>query len=376
MIWVAAALVTGSIVYCILTVIAARRYLAVQPPPAMARPPVSVLKPLAGAEERLEANLRSFFEQDYPDFEILFAVRNEDDPAVEVACRLQARYPAVPSRLLVVGEPPYPNAKVWSLDHMLRAARHSLVVMSDSDIRVACDFLSRVAAEFADPKLGLASCPYRAVPGRGFWSKLEAIFMNTQFLGGVLAARMLEGMKFALGPTIAARRQVLAESGGFDRLKDYLAEDFVMGKFVAEARHGVILSSQVIEHHITGGELRENLAHRLRWCRSTRRSRPKGYAGELFTMPVPLALLLIAVDPAWWPLAAAALALRALAAWACASWVLHDPLTRRHWWLVPLQDLLAFALWLAGFFGNTIHWRGRRYYLRRDGRFELIESRT
>ena len=178
---------------------------------------------------------------------------------------------------------------------MKSAARYELLVMSDSDIRATPDMLATLAAEFADPRVGLATCPYRAVPGRGFWSTLEAIGMNTQFLGGVLVARMLEGMKFALGPTIAARKSVLDQMGGFDRLKDYLAEDFVMGKFAAELGHRVLLSSYVIEHHIGSQDFAANFRHRLRWARSTRRSRPAGYAGELFTMPLPPALLLLGV---------------------------------------------------------------------------------
>ena len=244
------ALVAGSLVYCVLTIVAAIRYRAVVPPPLRAAAPVSVLKPLAGVDDGLEENLRSFFEQQYPEFEILFAVRNPDDPAIGVAEQLRARYPRIPSRLIVTGEPPYPNAKVFSLDRMLAAARHDLLVMSDSDIRVTPDMLATVAAEFQDPSLGLATCPYRAVPGRSLWSTLEAVGLNTEFIGGVLVARMLDGMKFALGPTIAARRETLARIGGFDAVKDYLAEDFVMGKLAAERGWGVILSSYVIEHRI------------------------------------------------------------------------------------------------------------------------------
>lgn len=367
-----AALVTGSAVYCVLTVIAARRYLAVKPPPLREPYPVSVLKPCAGFEPELESNLRTFFEQDYPAFELLFAVRTPGDGAVPVIEKLRAEYPRVPSRLILVGEPPYANAKVWSLDQMKREAACDVLVMSDSDIRVEPGFLRTIAAEFQDARLGVATCPYRAAPAESLWSTLEALGINTQFLGGVLTARMLEGMRFALGPTIAARKSTLDAIGGFDRLKDYLAEDFVMGAFAVEAGHGVILSSAVIEHHIGGHGFAENLKHRLRWCRSTRRSRPAGYVGELFTMPVPLALALVTWAPSWWPLAAAALALRAMSAWACAGWVLRDPLTARSWWLLPTQDVLAFALWIAGFFGNTILWRGRRYRLNKDGTFEHI----
>jgi ceramide glucosyltransferase len=366
------ALLTGSLVYCVLTIVAAVRYRRVRPPQLKAAVPISILKPLAGAEEDLEGNLRSFFEQRYPTFEILFAVRHAADPAVAVVERLQACYPAVPSRLTVTGEPPYPNAKVYSLDRMLAAARYDLVVMADSDIRVNPDMLSTIAAEFQDEKLGMSTCPYRVVPGNSVWSTLEALALNTEFLSGVLVARMLDGMKFALGPTIAARRETLLRIGGFDAVKDYLAEDFVMGKLAAECGYGVILSSYVIEHRIGAQSFAANLRHRLRWNRSTRRSRPAGYVGQVFTHPLPLALLLVALSPAWWPLLAVTAVLRAAAAWATAGQVLHDPLTRRLWWLVPLQDIAGLLVWCAGFFGNTILWRGRKYWLLRDGRFELV----
>jgi len=366
-----ALLVAGSLVYCVLTIVAAVRYRGVRTPPLRHRAPISILKPLAGIDDGLQENLRTFFEQEYTDFEILFAVRTPDDPAIAVVERLRARYGSVPSRLIVTGEPPYPNAKVYSLDRMLEAARHDLLVMSDSDTRVTPDMLAVIAAEFQDTTLGLATCPYRAVPGRSFWSTLEAVGLNTEFIGGVLVARMLDGMKFALGPTIAARRATLAGIGGFDAVKDFLAEDFVMGNLAAARGDGVILSSYVIEHHIGAQTLTANLRHRLRWNRSTRRSRPAGYVGQLFTNPLPLALLLWAVKPEWWPAAAAALLLRAVAGWATAGYVLRDRLTARLFFLVPLQDLLSFAMWLAGFFGNTILWRGRKYYLRADGRFEL-----
>ena len=367
------AVVAGSIVYSLLTLIAAKDYLGQANRLLRSlQQPISVLKPLSGAEDQLEQNLRTFFLQQYENFEILFAVRHANDPAVAVVEKLRAEYPAVSVRLILTGEPPYPNAKVYSLDLMKSAARYELLVMSDSDIRATPDMLATLAAEFADPRVGVATCPYRAVPGRGLWSTLEALGMNTQFLGGILVARMIEGMKFALGPTIAARKSVLDQLGGFDRLKDYLAEDFVMGKFADELGHRVLLSSYVIEHHIGGDDFAGNITHRLRWARSTRRSRPAGYAGELFTMPLPLALLLWAWAPALWPVAAMAVLLRAASAWACAGWVLHDRLTARRWWLLPMQDAMAFLIWMAGFFGNHIVWRGRRYLLHPDGRFEPV----
>jgi len=365
-------LVIGSLVYCVLTIVAAFRYTAVHAPELWSSPQISVLKPLSGVDDGLEENLRSFFRQDYSNFEILFAVRTPKDPAVPVVERLCAEFPAVASTLLVTGEPPYPNAKVFSLDNMLAVAKHDLIVMSDSDIRVDSTFLTTMAAEFQDPELGLATCPYRAVPGHSFWSTLEAVGLNTEFIGGVLVARMLDGMKFALGPTIAARRETLERIGGFDALKDYLAEDFVMGKLAAEEGFGVILSSYVIEHRIGAQAFGPNMRHRLRWNRSTRRSRPMGYIGQVFTNPLPPALLLWATNPEWWPLLLATAVLRAAAAWATAGVVLHDGLTARQWYLVPLQDVASFVCWAAGFFGNTILWRGRKYYLQPDGRFEPV----
>ncbi len=366
-------LLLGSLVYCVLTVLAARSYLSIRPPELHTPPPISVLKPLSGLDEGLEENLRSFFEQEYPEFEILFAVHRADDPAAAVVEKLRREFPRRPSaRLIVTGEPPGPNAKVFSLQHMMAEARHGLLVMSDSDVRATPQMLERIACEFQDQRVGLVTCPYRAVPGQSIWSRLEAIGMNTEFLGGVLVARMLEGMKFALGPTIAARREVLERMGGFEHLKDYLAEDFVMGKLAAEMGYVVLLSSYVIEHRIGSQKFGTNLRHRLRWARSTRRSRPLGYWGQVFTNPLALALLLWALQPWAWPLVLLTVMFRAVAAWAVAGWVLSDPLTRRRWWLVPVQDVVSFCVWVAGFFGNTILWRGRRCYVSLDGRFKLV----
>jgi ceramide glucosyltransferase len=369
--WILIALTAGAAIYSLLSIFAALRFLAMRRPAPSSLEPISILKPLAGLDLGLESNLRTCFEQDYPAFEILFAVRDAEDPSIAIVQKLRDEYPNVPTRLLIVGEPPYPNAKVFSLDCMLAAAANDLVVMSDSDIRVDRHLLRTVAAEFQNPELGIATCPYRAVAGPSFWSRIEAIGMNTEFLAGILVARMLEGMHFAVGPTIAARRSALASIGGFDRLKDYLAEDFVMGKFAAEAGHGVILSSCVVEHHIGGTDFVHNAAHRLRWTRSTRRSRPWGYAGQLFTMPLPLAIALVSIDASYWPFALAAVAIHFIAAYVVSARVLG---VRLNWLLLPVEDLAVFCFWVAGFFGKTIIWRGRRYRLHPDGRFSLITA--
>jgi ceramide glucosyltransferase len=361
----------GSLVYSLLQIAAALSYLSVRPRTLESAEPMSILKPLAGLDLELESNLRTFFEQKYLAFEILFAVRSESDPAVPVVQRLRQEYSKIPTRLVITGEPPYPNAKVYSLEQMLKAAANDLVVMSDSDVRVTPDMLRTVAAEFQDEHLGVATCPYRAMSGPSLWSRLEATGMNTDFWGSALVARMLEGMRFAVGPTIAARRRVLDSIGGFGRLKDYLAEDFVLGKMAAESGHGVILSSYVIEHHIGSETLEENIVHRLRWMRSTRRSRPAGYVGQLFTMPFPLALLVCLAWPSWWPVLPIAVVVRALAAYAVSSKVLQ---ARLNWLLLPVEDVMGFCFWIMGCFGNTIFWRGRHYRLDADGKFELISS--
>src|SRR5579872_4405336 len=334
-----ACILAGSLVYCVLVLLAVRGYLAQANGAPGEAIPISVLKPLAGADLGLEENLRSFFEQEYPDFEILLAVRSEQDSAVPVVQRLQAEFPAVRSRLIVTGEPPYPNAKVYSLDRMLAESAHEVVVMSDSDIRVERSFLHNVAAEFANPGIALSTCPYLGIGGPRFWSRLEAEGMNTEFLGGLLVARMIEGVKFAVGPTIIARKSMLAAIGGFDRLKDYLAEDFMMGKLAAELGYGVILSRNVVEHRIGSQDLRSNFIHRIRWNRSTRRSRPAGYVGQLFTNPLPIALLTVGVQPAWWPLLIPVVLVRAAAAWATSKIVLD---CRPHWLRVAFQDILSF----------------------------------
>jgi ceramide glucosyltransferase len=364
-------MVAGSLVYAMLTIIAAAVYRRVSPPQLRHRVPISILKPLAGVDEGLEANLRSFFAQQYGEFEILFAVHDAADPAIALVDKLRREFPAVPTQLIVSGDPPYPNAKVYSLDRMLQAARHEIVVMGDSDVRVSPRLLEILAREFQDERVGLITCPYRAVAGRSLWSEMEAVFMNTEFLGGVLVARLLNGMDFALGPTIAVRKSALAQIGGFDFLKDYLAEDFVMGNRVAASGWRVLLSSEVIEHRIGSEKFAPNLRHRLRWLRSTRRSRPLGYIGQVFTNPFAVGLIAWAILPAWWPALLVTALVRAASAWAQAGWVLHDPLTRRYWWAVLPQDVWNFLIWVAGFFGNTVVWRGRTYYVARDGTFEL-----
>ena len=243
--------------------------------------------------------------------------------------------------------------------------------MSDSDVRVTPSLISHLAQELQDDHVGLISCPYRAVPGKSLWSRLEAIGMNTELLGGVMVARMIEGMRFALGCTVAVRRNVLEDMGGFGYLQEFLAEDFVIGQRAAELGHGVLFSSYVIEHRIGSQNMMHNLGHRMRWARSTRRSRPLGYWGQIFTYPLPLALLLCASYPAAWPVLFLTLLLRGGAALATARNIVHDPVTQKQWWLLPVQDLIGFFVWISGFVGDKIVWRNRKCTVLRDGRLHV-----
>lgn len=357
--------------YCVLAIAGAvlharsrRRTLDFKEPTA-----ISVLKPLAGKEDGLEENLRSFFEQDYSNLELLFAARHKEDTAVPVVRRLMNEYPSVRSKLIFTGEPPYPHAKVFSLQMMLDESRHELVVMSDSDVRVGADFCWKLAAEFADNRLGLVTCPYRAVAGKAIWSRLEAIGMNTDFHAGVFTAVMMEGTKFAVGPTIVARREVLQALGGIERVKDYLSsEDFMLGRIAAELGFMVRLSPYVVEHRIGSEGMKANFLHRLRWARTTRRSRPLGYIGQFFTHSLPVSVLMCLLSPECWHLLFISILFRVIAAWTVSERTLRAKVP---WLLLPVQDFVSFAFWIAGFFGNSIQWRGQRYLLNRDGTVDL-----
>ena len=363
-------LLAGSMIHCVLVVIGAARYRASRAPRLEAFPPLSVLRPLSGAADNTEANLRSIFAQDYPEFEVLLSVHELSDPAVPIARKVMSEYPHIHSRLVVAGPSPFPNAKVWSLRALLSEARHQTLIMSDSDIRLTPRSFRKLVSELEQPGVGLVTCPYRATSGPRFWARLEALGLNTEFIAGLLTARLLNGMDFAIGCTIATRQSDLARIGGLELLQRYLAEDFTMGNLMRKAGRKVILSRCIIEHYIGNEKLVPNWRHRVRWARSTRRSRPFGYLRELFTKTSAIALALWIVAPAAWGLSLIGLVFRWGAEWATAVWVLDDPLVEKYWWLLPFEGLASFVTWLCGFFGNRIDWRGRRLVVAKDGSFE------
>jgi ceramide glucosyltransferase len=263
------------------------------------------------------------------------------------------------------------------MEKMAESARANILVITDSDTSVAADYLWQMAAAFAPEGVGAVTNLYRGVSGADFWSRLEALGMSTEFMAGVVMANQLEGMKFTLGPSMAIRRDCLRAIGGFAAMADYLADDFVLGHWAAQAGYEVALSTHVINHHATALGFISNFKHRLRWNRSARFSRPAGYVGQGFTYGLPWSLLLALAAPAWWSggLLLAVLAARLCLAIELGVRLLGDRLVGQRFGLIPLQDLLSFATWLGGFVGREVIWRNERYRLLAGGRFAPVIPR-
>src|SRR5438874_2765749 len=291
LLWLSVAGLVSSTAYLIL-VITAGDFRRGGPPHAPRNfPPVTVLKPLHGLEPQLERNLESFFLQDYPNFEIIFGARHAADPALKIVESLQRKFPHVPSQIILSGDPAWPNAKVFALEKMLAAASAPYLVITDSDVWVNGNCLKEVIAPLLDPKIGVVTCLYRGIAAGGFWSALEALGMSIELSSGVLVARMLEGMKFALGPTMATRKDVLESIGGIAVLGQYCADDYMLGNLAHKAGMTVVLSHHVIHHVAMNTSMAASVAHQVRWMRSTRFSRGAGHAGTGLTYAMPFGLL-------------------------------------------------------------------------------------
>lgn len=373
-------LVTSSI-YLLLVLIAALRFKIrgrEQQPTAeahsMALPPVTIFKPVHGMEERLEENLESFFQQDYPAYEIIIGSRRADDPAIAIAEKIRLRYPHIQSRIVISGPPEWPNAKVFTLSKMIPLSRNGFFVISDSDVRVDRDFLQNVIPPLFDKKLGLVSCLYRGDPASGFWSHLEALGMSVEMPSGVVVADMLEGIRFALGPAVALRRDSLEAIGGIASTADYYSDDYVLGNKIWRAGYKVIFSHHFIHHVLTPRPVLRTLGDQLRWMKSTRYSRRWGHVGNGLTFAMPFGILGFAAA-AWsgsMPLAFAllawALANRAIQSIAVGWGILRDKRALSLCWLYPLRDLQGFLVWAASFASNKFYWRGEHYHFTEDGR--------
>jgi len=354
----------------------ARRQLAERPG---FTPPLTLLKPLHGSEPGLEAHLATFFEQDYPEFEVLFCARDAGDAGLETARRVAARYPHIPARFFSTGgQPAYINDKVISLEKMEAEAEHDIFVISDSDVRVTPDYLRAVAMPFADAKVGAITCPYRGVAVEGgLWARLEAVGMSVEMTAGVLVARSMEGMQFTLGPTMAFRRETIRRMGGFRVTADYCSDDFILGNETHKLGETVVLSHHAIDHIVLHADFVQSLRHQARWMKSTRFSRPKGHFGTALTFSMPFGLLAwasaAAIGHPWWGVALFAwgVVTRLAISIGAGGMVVQD----RSWFgllvLYPLRDLMGFGFWAASYTSRRILWRGRVYELLPGGRMRL-----
>jgi ceramide glucosyltransferase len=342
--------------------------------PDSSLPPVTILKPVHGMEEELENNLEGFFQQDYPDYEIIFGGRDADNPALRVAERVRARYPRIKSKIVLSGPPTWPNAKVFSLEKMIALSSHSYFVISDSDVRVAPDFLRNTIPPLLDPKLGLVTCMYRGVPAADFWSTLEALGLSVEMSAGVMVADMLEGMRFALGPAMTARRDAIDAIGGIAATADYYSDDFELGNRIWAKGYKVVLSHHIVNNVLPRRSLWRTLGDQLRWMKSTRYSRPAGHLGTGLTFAMPFGILgfLSAAALGHWTfgltLLAAAFLNRAILSILVGWGIAGDLRSAKLCWLYPLRDLIGFLIWVASYTSRRFYWRGETYVFAKGGR--------
>lgn len=376
-----------STVYLAMTLLAAARHLrlaraaqtATAATPLSSLPPVTIFKPVHGMEEQLAANLESFFRQDYPDYEVIFGVRDRDNPAARIAEEIRARYPHIPSRVIVSGPPAWPNAKVFSLDKMIASSSRSYFIISDSDVRVAPDFLRNTIPPLLDPKVGLVTCMYRGVPAEDFWSRLEALGLSTEMSSGVMVADMVEGMRFALGPAMAVRRDAIDAIGGIAAVADYYSDDFELGNRIWAKGYKVVLSHHVVENVLTPRSPLRTLGDQLRWMKSTRYSRPAGHAGTGLTYAMPFGILGLVAGAAvgHWLIGIGLLALaclnRMVQSVVVGRGVTRDRRALSFCWLYPLRDVFGFVAWVLSYTSREFYWRGETYRFGRGGRIAPLE---
>lgn len=336
--------------------------------------PVSILKPLKGTDPEMYESFRSHCEQDYSEYEIIFGVSEPGDPAIALVEQLRKEFPERAIQLVICKERLGTNIKISNLVQMLRYAKHDYVIVNDSDIRVGPDYLQNVVPPLAGGA-GMVTCAYRGMAARTLGSQLEAVGINTDFIAAVLAARKLEGIHFGLGSTLAFRRETLEAIGGFEVLLDYLADDFELGKRIADLGKPVQLSASVVETFLPGYSVGGFVQHQLRWARGTRDSRRWGYVGLALTFGLPWALAAVFLSRSlWaWALLLVTACMRLLVAYWVASKVLGDRQLRKTIWLVPIRDLVALFVWMASFAGHKVAWRGDSFLLK-DGKLARLSS--
>jgi ceramide glucosyltransferase len=341
------------------------------PRSATALPPVTVLKPLCGTEHELYESLRSFCDQQYPDFQVVFGVSDASDPAIAVVRRLQLEFPGRHLDLVVDRRQHGSNRKVSNLINMMAFVRHDHLVIADSDVRVTPDYLSRVVPPLQDPGVGIVTCAYRGRPVSGFWSLLGSLFINEWFMPSVGVAALSGSREFAFGVTIGIRRQVLAGVGGFTAIADQLADDYRLGELTRDRGLRTVLSDVVVETSVHEPRFADLVSHELRWLRTIRAVRPLGYLLSFVTFSVPAAALGAALT------GGAPLSLTMLAITAAARLLLHTRARRpgasaAQLWVLPFRDSLNVVLWGWSFTTRRVHWRDDYYRVSRDGSAELL----
>lgn len=333
--------------------------------------------PLHGADFKAYQSYAELCTQDYPEYQIVFGVRDLRDSSVPIVRKLISDFPDRDIALVISDKTIGQNLKVSNLENMLARVKHEQIVIVDSDIRVGRDHLRKVLAPLSDPRVGLVTCLYRAAETPDFAAKLEAVAITAEFAAGVLMAWMLEGVKFALGSTMATTRTRLEAIGGFHALADYLADDFMLGNLIERDGYEVRLSHHVVETSMQPAGFRGMMRHQMRWARSTRISRPMGYLGLLLTYGTALALLNVAVDRASTlslMLLASTLVIRLTMGWMIGVHWLGDRTLKKYFWLVPVRDLLSFLIWCLSWVGKRVEWRGRLFEVARDGKMVQVEG--
>lgn len=374
---VCAVLAVAGAAYCALCIRAGlrfRRELS-QAAPSQFRPPVSILRSLRGLDPQMYRAFRSHCLLDYGEYEVLFGVSDANDPALQLVEKLREEFPHQRLRIVHCPKVLGLNGKVSNLAQMLPQARYEHIVINDSDIVVGHDYLQRVMAPLETPGVGMVTTLYRGIAGKTLGSRLEALGLSTDFAGGVLVARALEGgIRFGLGATLATTKTVLAAIGGLEPLADYLGDDYELGARTAAAGYRVELADIVVETVVPDYSFRDFWAHQIRWARNVKDRRPGQYFGLIVSFALVWAVFaVIAAPDAWWTWVVLGVAtiVRLTSAVVIGRGVLRDPRVLRDLWLVPLRDLVALDVWMVSFFGNEIEWRGLRFRLR-EGKLEKI----
>lgn len=335
--------------------------------------PVTILKPVKGIDEGSYENFASFCQQKYTGpVQLVFAVATPDDPVIPVIQTLMARHPGQEISLHVDSTIHGPNYKVSNLINAFPLAKYDLLIICDSDIRVAPDFLQSVTNHFNDPQVGLVTSPYRSSTVHGMATAFEALAFTSEMIPNVVTALKLEGLSFALGAAMTFRRQALEDIGGLAALVEYLADDYQLGNKIHHAGWRLVLDHQFVESILKPERFSTIFSRQLRWSRTMRVSRPGGYLASGITLPGLAIVAAFALGrPAFALAAIVCLYLIRLSVAVCFSRIfVKDSLLPRWGWLLPLRDLLGFATWLLAFLGNRVNWRGHCFLVQPDGKLK------